>query len=223
MTINVQTGPGDTGFSQFTAALISQTMDAVIDAQLQQEEKIRRLNEAAGLTIEQFAENVTADEITGEIATLFPPALYPQGISPGIPYSPVTTTRPEEPPVFSRTGYVMKEGDWQKQENSVVISETGYNNISDHLRMVLAAEHRNNMLQMMRRGIPRVIVDHGHINAKLFFQLASGGTGTMTSALRTATLPRLVVKPVEVQRPEVARLTVNIVGEVEITFKTVSE
>ena len=42
--------------------------------------------------------------------------------------------------------------------------------------------------------------------------------------LQRSVLPlRLAVRPADTRRPELLRLGVNIVGEVEITFKTVSE
>ena len=40
---NASNTVGNVGFAQFTAALITQTLDAVIAAQLQQEEKVRKL------------------------------------------------------------------------------------------------------------------------------------------------------------------------------------
>lgn len=215
----------DVGFAQFTAALITQTLDAVIAAQLQQEEKIRKLQEAAGLAPAQFAEEaVPLEDVEDELARLFPVAQYPNGVAAGVPYIPASRTQPEEPPISSLTGYSMKEGDRAKQADAIIITETGYRNIVAHMRMTLAAERHTNILQMMRRGIPRVVVDHGRVNAKLFFQFSSVSTsGGGSPTLQKGMLPQLVVKAVELRRPEVARLTVNVVGEVDITFKTISE
>jgi len=109
--------------------------------------------------------------------------------------------------------------------------------------MSLAKQQLANVLQLVRRGIPRVVVDNGRVNTKLTFQLSqtkstgdttSGGVGVSKSAkLRSGTslmqlsrpmVPyRLTVRPADLRRPELLRLSVNLVGEVEITFKTVSD
>ena len=215
---------GNVGFAQFTAALITQTLDAVIAAQLQQEEKVRKLQKAAGLAPTQFAEEaISLEDVENELARLFPTSQYPGGIVPGAPYSPESKDLPENPPIFSNAGYKMKDGDWAKQEGKTVITETGYKNVLAHVRLTLAVEQHTSILEMMRHGIPRVVVDHGRINAKLFFQFSSGGGGGGSSTLQKGMLPQLSVKAVELRRPEVARLTVNVVGEVDITFKTISE
>lgn len=215
---------GDVGFAQFTAALITQTLDAVITAQLQQEEKVRKLQEAAGLAPVQFAEEaVPLADVENELARLFPSTEYPKGVMAGAPYTPSSQNQPEQPPILGYTGYEMKKGDWSKQDDVAVITESGYKNILAHIRLALATEQHANILQMIRRGIPRIVVDHGRVNAKLFFQFSSGATTGGGTKLQREVLPRLVVKTVELRRPEVARLTVNVVGEVDITFKTISE
>lgn len=215
---------GEIGFAQFTAALITQTLDAVIAAQLQQEEKVRKLQETAGLTPARFAEEVISiEDIEDELARRFPATQYPKGVMPGVPYTPLSRTLPEDPPILINTGYVMEKEDWTRQNEEAVITAEGYRNILAHLRLALAAEQHANILQLMRRGIPRVVVDHGRVNAKLFFQFTSGGTTGGGTKLQREVLPQLVVKAVELRRPEVARLTVNVVGEVDITFKTISE
>ncbi len=226
--------PGEVGFSEFTAALITQTLDAVISAQLGQEERARRLEELATMDLARFAEEaVKPDEADNELARLFPAEGFAHGVMPGAPYSPPRQGYAETPPVQQLTGYAVKPGDLSKTAEGTKIAEAGYRNILMHVRMALAEARRNIMLQMVRRGMPRVVVDHGKVNAKLTFQL-SKETGTaqpkvaeaikgVSPLLQIRTLPGLTVRPVEMWRPEVARLNINIVGEVEITFKTVSE
>lgn len=224
MVINKPVGPGDVGFAQFTAALITQTLDAVIAAQLQQEEKLLKLREAAGLTPARFAEEaISSEDVADELARLFPKPQYPEDVTPGTPYQPKSPSQSEEPPILDLTGYVMKKGDWAKQEDGLVITGEGYRNIAATVRLKLAIERQTGLLQMVRHGIPRVVVDHGRVNAKLFFQFSSSGQAAESPRLQTAVLPQLVVRAVELRRPEVARLTVNVVGEVDITFKTISE
>ena len=85
----------------------------------------------------------------------------------------------------------------------------------------MARQRQTDINSMIRHGIPRVMVDNGHINSKLFFQITSAA-GNTTSASSGESLPRLTVRPVNIERPEETRMTVNMVGEVDITFKTVS-
>jgi hypothetical protein len=211
--------PGNIDFAQFTASLLSQTLDAIISAQLEQEEKVRRLQESAGLSPSLFAaEMITAEDGESEITRLFPAGQYPQGLLPGAPYIPAGKDRAEDPPVRDRTGYVMTGGDWKSGR----ITELGHNNILSSVRILLAAARLTGINGMIRRGIPRIMVDHGRINTKLTFQLSSS-SDSGSSPLKTGMPLRLMVRPADLRRPEVSRLTVNVLGEVDITFKTVSE
>ena len=240
--------PAEVEFSQFTAALIAETLDAIIGAQLGQEEKLRELQELAGLDPARFAEEVVSwQEVEGELARLFPAAERTHGVVPGSPYVLAAPGKEEDPPVEQVTGYIMKDEDWERSDEGAVITEAGYKHILSHVRMSLATQQLANILQLVRRGIPRVIVDHGRVNTKLTFQLSrtrkSGNAGRvdvrdvggLTAArlmrsgapmmqLSRPVVPfRLTVKPADLRRPELLRLSVNVVGEVEITFKTVSD
>ena len=235
--------PAEVEFSQFTATLIAETLDAIIEAQLGQEEKLRELQEIAGLDTIRFAEEViSGEEIERELARLFPAAERICGVMDGSSYTPPEPGREEEPPVSQTIGYIMKDGDWKRSGAGTVITEAGYQHIINHVRMNLAVKQLENVIQLVHRGIPRVMVDNGRINTKLTFQLSqikspgdtvSGGMGVPKAAkLRSGTplrqlsrlmVPyRLTVRTADLRRPELLRLTVNLVGEVEITFKTVS-
>lgn len=240
--------PGEVEFAQFTAVLIADTLDAIIAAQLGQEEKVRELQEMAGLDVAQFAEEtITEEDVEIELARLFSSPERAHSVMPGSQYIPSAPGREEVPPVLSTTGYTMTEADWQRTDQGYVFTEVGYRHILSHVRMGLAAKQLENVLQLVRRGIPRVVVDHGRINTKLTFHLSQvqKGESTETANIRgfkgpgTAYLMRssaplmrisrspapfkLTVKPADLRRPELLRLSVNLVGEVEITFKTVSD
>ena len=236
--------PAEVEFSQFTATLIAETLDAVIEAQLSQEEKLRELQEIAGLDVTRFAEEVvSSEEVERELARFFPAAERICGVMDGDPYTPPEPGREEEPPVCQTIGYIMKDEDWRRSEAGAVITEAGYQHIINHVRMSLATQQLANLLQLIRRGIPRVMVDHGKVNTKLTFQLSqtksrgdtvSRGVGLSNAAKlrsgtslmqlsRPMTPYRLTVRPADLRRPELLRLSVNLVGEVEITFKTVSD
>ena len=236
--------PAEVEFSQFTATLIAETLDAIIEAQLGQEEKLRELQEIAGFDVNRYAQEVvTVEEVEMELARLFPSAERPCSVVEGAPYTPPERGGEESPPVQLTTGYIMKSEDWKRGDSGPVFTEAGYRHIFNHIRMNLAALQLANILQLVRRGIPRIIVDNGRINTKLTFRISqTGTTGASTggrvqdlkaASLRTVaplmqqlrpSLPyKLTVKPADLRRPELLRLSVNLVGEVEITFKTVSD
>ena len=236
--------PVEVEFSQFTAMLIAETLDAIIEAQLGQEEKLRELQEIAGFDVARFAEEVvSSEEVERELARLFPAAEGVCGVMAGSPYTPPEPGKEEEPSVRRTIGYIMTDEDWKRGDEGAVITEAGYQHITNHVRMNLATQQLANVLQLVRRGIPRVIVDYGRINTKLTFQLSqikssvdtvSGGVEALKAAKLQSAAPlmqlsrpmvpyRLTVRPADLRRPELLRLSINLVGEIEITFKTVSD
>jgi len=77
---------------------------------------------------------------------------------------------------------------------------------------------------VVARGIPRVYVDNGHISSKLMLRLeaeTSTQTSTTGSKISGTGIRRLIAQPVNVNRPEFLSLKADVLGEVEITFKTV--
>lgn len=243
MTEQDPTRPVSIAFAEFTALLLSETLDAVIDAQLEQEEKVRKLDQARQLTLEQFAQEfISLDDVNGVLAALFPSDVGIHGVLPGVPYQPETEESEENPPIFQLTGYRMQLGDWNRRSRETPISERGSENIRSHIHLQMASEQRANLLQTLHRGIPRVFVDHGRINAKLLFEMAvvpQQETAGSNDGIRASLAPikatrisrylqpalpyRLKVKTLDLRRPEETRLNVNIAGEVEITFKTITE
>lgn len=230
---NNELRPADVEFAQFTAALISQTLDAIIAAHLEQEGKVRKLEETAGLDLVHFREEVVPlSDVESELAWLFPidepTEEQPHGVVEDSPYQPAVEGQEEDPPIYQLTGYQMQgEKDWGEAQG--IITREGYKAIRDHVRSTLVRERRANMLEMLRRGVPRIVVDQGRINARLTFQyLQAGETDNTGSFLQSAReritgLPQsampfsLRVKPAQPQM----HLAVNVVGEVELTFKTI--
>jgi hypothetical protein len=103
----------------------------------------------------------------------------------------------------------------------------------DATRLALARTQRALLQAALARGLPRVVVDHGRVSARLMFQVDSGTSPSPTSsptsspttglahALRAS--PRLSARPVQAHDPAFLRLQTQITGEVEITFKTVTD
>ena len=94
------------------------------------------------------------------------------------------------------------------------------------VRLALAHEQRQLLQNVLARGLPQIMVDHGRVNARLMFSLDEGAAESPSAA---AGLPgqraslRLRATPVHARSPEFLRLQTNITGEVEITFKTVTD
>lgn len=234
---------GDVGFAEFTATLLRETLEALIAAQLDQEEKIRTLLEMTELDPGRFVEEVVPVEAAEqELARLLPSENATHSAVAGAPYSSARADAPEAPPIFERTGYQMQEEDFDAQGS--VITEAGAANILNHTRRQLAEAQRTHLVSMAQSGIPRIVVDSGRVNAKLTFQLSKtsipGGStpaaaglsldpspATRLPSARIQSIQQSIkplifqVKPVDPRRPEITRASANVVGEVEFTFKTI--
>lgn len=94
------------------------------------------------------------------------------------------------------------------------------------VRLALARDQRRLLQAVLERGLPQIMVDHGRVNARLMFSLDQGAAAPSAAA---AGLPgqggslRLRATPVHPRSPEFLRLQTHITGEVEISFKTVSD
>lgn len=97
------------------------------------------------------------------------------------------------------------------------------------MRLVLASAQRSLLQRVLDRGLPRIMVDHGRVSARLMFSVddhnaAAAAVGTAPAGLTSLGRSlRLRATPVHAGSPEFLRLQTNITGEVEITFKTVTD
>jgi hypothetical protein len=109
-----------------------------------------------------------------------------------------------------------------------VINQTGYDSIYEATRLTLAVQHLAVISQVVKRGIPRVYVNDGHIKSKLLLSFENQKTIT-ADTLNTTTgskisslgLRKIMAQPVNVSKPEYLTLKADILSEIEITFKTV--
>jgi hypothetical protein len=112
-----------------------------------------------------------------------------------------------------------------KTISRAVINETGYAHIYAAARLTLAVQHLVLIKQIIRRGIPRVYVNDGHIKSKLLLRFESPtspvATSTTNSKILGAGVRKVVVQPVSANKPEYLTLNADILSEVELTFKTV--
>jgi hypothetical protein len=226
------TKPTEVGFAEFTAQLISETFQAVIRSLVQQEKEIRDTERIAALELEDFARlSVAEDTLRAEIIRLFPSKEgedTESSIDPGSIYLPRANGQAEDPPIFILTGYRITKDDVKKdgEEGKLRISGEGYARVQEKVRLLLAANYKDTIETMLQKGMPRVLVDHGRINTKFSFYLTEGKEETKpkssTTFISKSAFSRLSVRPVSNRTPEFLGLKVNVIGEVEITFKTIS-
>jgi hypothetical protein len=226
------TKPTEVGFAEFTAQLISETFQAVISSMVQQEKEVRDTERLTALGLEDFAKlSISEDTLRAEIIRLFPSKEgkdTESSIDPGSIYTPPTDKQAEDPPIFLLTGYQVAKEDVKKdgETGKLRITEDGYGHIKEKVRLTLAANYKEIIATILQKGMPRVLVDHGRINTKLSFYLTEGKEEAKPKLplafISKSALPRLTVRPVSNRTPEFLTLTVNVIGEVEITFKTIS-
>jgi hypothetical protein len=223
------------GFAEFTAGLINQTLEAVISAYADQERKLLEIRRVAALSPEAYVDELkTSLGIEEAIARQFPPPKGSLGstIDAGSGYVPASEGQAEKPAIAQLTGYRMVANrDYRRQSGSFVITSAGYDNIWRAVALELAKAQLSFIQGMATKGFPRVFVDHGRVSSKLVFKLYEQEVSGATSSpailpgipLSSTPLKRFMVAPVHAKGPEYLSLKADIVGEVEITFKTIME
>lgn len=213
------------GFAEFASTLISETLNAIVASILTQEKQAAQLEQQAQLSLEEYAkENLNDNLIRAEVIRLFPHETKAEksAVDAGEPYT--ANKESEEPAILKKTGYKILKADVSSSQNKLVINETGYAHISNAVKLSLAAQHLNVLKAVIARGIPRVYVDNGHISSKLMLRLeaeTSTQKSTTGSKISGTGIRRLIAQPVNVNKPEFLSLKADVLGEVEITFKTV--
>lgn len=244
--------PQDLGFSEFIAKLISETFTAVTEAALEQERRYAQLAAAAALPLEEFlAAFVDDDDVDRALLARFPPPdpqTQPGGdpkrsaAAAGQPYTPAGEGTTEDPPLLELLGI-------EVQPREITRAGRIGDRLAARIRDVVAEEIGRQEWEIARalvqRGVPRVLVDSGHIMAKQTYRVTpAGGTPPATPPpvstplpVRTARLP--LSSPILVDKilqPAISPDLVlkisspkadgpvshgDIYGEVEIRFKTV--
>jgi hypothetical protein len=235
--------PIDLGFAEFAAQLVAELHEAVLTAQAGQDDRRAELTGLATMRAEQFARRfITDQELDAELARLFPgPGGKGHRIRAGLRYAPATAKKPETPPIQAQLAIRLGPTDLRtRRGRRIELTASGVKTVSDAVRLRLAEARLRPLRQMANQGMPRVVVDSGHVNVKLSFRLvdldklgARGGKDAeiVLKPLAGATvgkdgspLPRLrlVVRQVNSQTmPSPPTTTASGIGELELTFKTV--
>ncbi|MDR2203548.1 MAG: hypothetical protein LBE76_04510 [Nitrososphaerota archaeon] len=220
-------------FAEFASTLISDTLTAIITTAIAQEKQIAELEQEAMLTPQEYAKDQLTDNlIREEILRLFPSnAGGKSSVDKGEPYTGSITTlnsksqnelssinEEEYPLINKKTGYIVTNNDIVKTSDKFLITDTGYKNIFEAVKIAIANKHLSVLRQMFKRGIPRVYVNNGHIKSKLTLNFEQT---TITTATKTVGLPRFTVQPIKATDPAILTLSGDVLSEIEISFKTV--
>ncbi len=236
--------PIEVGFAEFAAKLISEVFSAIVTSQFEQEKQQAELTATAALTLEEYAERaITNEQLDTELSQLFlgEKPDQPSSIFVGAPYQPKDKDVEEQPPIFAVLGVELQKGDYSVKKGKAKLTTSGVVKIRTALRSQLAQQQHGAINEIVRRGLPRVIADAGRVNAKLSYevteveettiakrpqQIAASlkpiGQGMLMPASDMLSKLRLTVRLADERAPQNQQLQVNVFGEVEISFKTIT-
>lgn len=196
--VSLATHVPDIRFPEFTAKLITDTMDAVVSAMIRQMEAYSVLLASAAKTIEGFeADEVTPEEVDNWLATNFPNPDAPEGApledltvinSPvsgtesDFEYVAETATEPENIPIKQLLEAEFAEfTDPPLLRPATEAADGSYSNgaldtvsvmnIRKAVKRKLARTRLSTLQQLVKMGIVRIIVDEGKIYTKLTFDV----------------------------------------------------
>jgi hypothetical protein len=164
--------PVDLGFTEFVTSLLAEVLRSVVAAQGEQEERRRELLDAASLTLEEFAaQHVSDADVSTWLAQVLPSddPDREHGALRGTPYTPAGEGTAEAPPYKAVLGVELPVEKAVSGTTGKLLA-AGEQLLLTEARRQLAERQLQLARDLAERGIPRVIVDHGRINAKLTFE-----------------------------------------------------
>ncbi|ANT64650.1 MULTISPECIES: hypothetical protein [Prosthecochloris] len=241
----------DLGLAEFVAGLISETFEAV-SASL--EEQVRReaeMKSAAVLPPSEFLERYIKPDERDVVAKDVCKELFGELLEEGSPYQPEKGSQQETPALREVLGLELQERTGVRKKpggGGWVLTEAGAMEIREAILERFAASQQDTLLQVLNKGMPRIVVDSGRILSKVSFSLLeeqeAGSPAASTAATapsapsllskRTAVLNRLGkartnlvmpsvqfrVRQADEEAPQSSKT--DLYGEVEIHFRTVS-
>lgn len=229
--------PSANGFAEFVAQLIADTFAAVVESQADQELQLAELAAAVALDEQRFAEEVVEDEaVEARLIELFPTddEKRPHAIHSGAPYDP-GEKGDESPPIRATLGLQLERQHIRiSRRGERFLNDRGVAAVQQAVRLELAEAQLSAFRLMAARGVPRVLVDSGHIRAKVTFEITEQKSkrtpvaplvlGRSVKAFsRPQLLPgRIMVRQADERSPQVTNSKIDVYGEVEVTFKTIT-
>lgn len=205
--------------ADFTALMINETFDAIISSTYQQQDKIREMQQAVTLPIEEFVKlYITEQLINDEKLRLFGFSTVNPGVSAvhkGEQYTPAQKGIAEKPPIFDKCGVKIKKGDIGESEVGRFISDGASQKIEKSIALKLGKTMQDHIKDIGNAGVPRLLIESGHITAKLAMRLEEQPAGT--SDLKQ----KMLVRPLSMKNQEILSIKANLSSEIEIKFRTV--
>ena len=158
--------------TEFVTKLIHDTFNAVTISSKEQAETYFELTKLAALDFDSFKnKHIQAADIDDELARLFPVSAPASADSPdqlhdiiaGRPYQWNAEQHSENPPLMDELDYKVSDD----QKGSDYLLEETVTEIRMLVQDKLARQHYQSFKEIVRRGIPRVIIDSGRILAKI--------------------------------------------------------
>lgn len=215
--------------AEFFAKIMLDAFDGVREAMSLQEERQMEIAAAASLDEAEFAQLTVADEdLDRELARLFPSPdrQRPHGIYVRAPYRPALKEgEAESPPLQALTGIQLERADYTRPRGTenFVLTRTAVEKVRSAVRARLGAQSQGVLRAALARGIPRLAVDSGRIGVKISLTLQSAAQpSAMASLVVSRSDARLLVSMIDDRAPQNQQLRVDILSELEITFKTVT-
>ncbi len=158
----------DVGFAEFVATLLVETLDSIVASHTSQEERLRALESAAGLTEDEVAATtITAGMVDAAVADLFPD---------GDGGTTIRTGGKADDDALGELGLELKV-------RPGGLTAADVTKVRNAVALFLAGRYLESVREVARRGVPRVLVDGGTLRAKLAFtttRVASSGGTTPT-------------------------------------------
>lgn len=163
------------GFPEFTTKLVSDTFDALIAADLRQQEGFIQLVEATGKTLSKFIadtkDDIGPEEIIQILSAVAPPAnadadSAPSKVAVGNSLAAADVTAINDALEVTDAGIT----DDNKVASTGNITQPGYDKILEAVANRVAASKYSLLQNMVKQGMLRLVVDDGTIETKLNFR-----------------------------------------------------
>lgn len=172
--------------TEFVSKLIHDTFNAITVSSKEQAEAHFELTRMASLDFEAFRDRYITDAaIDDELMRLFPSEddERPFAIYEGAPFTPVLKSAIEGLEIDLKT----KEAILSEQKRKKTVSAKTVTLIREAIQNRLARQHYDSFGEVIKRGIPRVIIDSGRVSAKMAFKTEEIEKSTVAKSTATNT------------------------------------
>ena len=216
---------GEVAITSFTAAMLTQTFEGLIQALITQCERNAELVRESVLTPEEFAmahisPEMARDEIEARFGKTTSGALP---VDAGQRYTMPSLDIAEEPPIFKLCGVKLGAGDYVLKHIpstdgiynvAVTITDTGAQRIADAVVYQLATATLDRLRMLVSLGLPEIKVESGRILTKASFRVDSGAQNSNGT-------DQVLIRTLNLSGPEGFKSRMGMSGEMEVKFSVV--